>query len=505
MKSYNKTNTAPFDILKRDARSRTYEMWGDLQKPIKSFFQFKSQQAGQKIVNKNEEKLDAIASAVSTCSARLIDDVEHASNSFELIEILRSLAQEVTMSEDSHRHWTLKTKVRDVEIYQTAPPNSANKLVFRMSCNMNANILDVLDYLTPCDTKSYQMLESKVFPGYLQASVLQNIEFPPQLNCSFPTLSENKFPRANIKWLANRMQNMSPEALDFCFMEYATLPTLSSPIGFHYFHSLSDHLTSQVLSTLPVTEQNLLTALIAKCERAVIQNGFHLVLPSEQQRESCQVICSMTIDFQGPLHEEMARKVVIAYANRLMNIREQIVGEDLDKFILDTTIDCSDWDQTYRGDSQQKHPFGPHDNNLDQFDLQTASESCLASRKKATHCSFCHTSFSILKLRKYCRSCCRAVCSRCGKKWTYCEQPVRLCLLCLSKARHPTGGGIAESPQIQGLSARDHFSSNTREVELPLTPAPPGSTEHDIDKATSIKRESSIRIASALSYDVDEL
>lgn len=490
MKSYTKTNTAAFEILKCGTQSRNI----DGRNPIKSFFQYKTQRVAQayhKTTLRNIEEFHAIANALSSCSAKLIGDVEDATYAFKLIEKLRVSAQKFTKAEDVRGRWTYMTKVKDVEIYQRALPNSQNNLIFRISCDMNANVTEMVEFLAPNGSEAYQKLESQVFPGCLQASVLKSLS----------SSNDTKFPRTTIKWQAHRIQSLSPEPVDLCFMEYATLSTDPIPIGFQYFHSLSDNLTSRVISTLSLTEQNLLTGFINNCKRSVVQNGFHLVLPSEKNPNSCHVICSVTIDFPSPLHEEMAQEVAIAYANRLSNIRDQIGREILKRTASDSTVIRSDWSKAFPENSYRKQRFASYDIDLDQFDLQTAPESCSVSRKKASHCSFCHSTFSILKLRKHCRSCSRAICNRCGEKWTYCEQPVRLCLLCLSKVRLHT----SNMPEAQDASSRDQFIRQAPEREISLT-STSASKEHVLLENKSkqpVDTDSSIRIASALSYDPD--
>lgn len=206
------------------------------------------------------------------------------------------------------------------------------------------------------------------------------------------------FPRWNQRYMATRFTKYSTKSVDFCFAEYATLaPPIpatttkkSSELrrGFIYRRSVDESLF----------EMDEIKARLAKfddeCERMYIQDWLYEV--SETAEENvCKVVLTCQVYFSGDYSRSLRSEFHEFTTEIMVQLRKVLTKH---------------WREQHGGESA-----------MDESTLGGAATKLLNSAFKivkpgqSRYCGVCSMTFSLLRKRYTCRTCCVSMCSKCSK------------------------------------------------------------------------------------------
>ncbi|GLE03799.1 hypothetical protein PINS_up012701 [Pythium insidiosum] len=391
----------------------------------------------------DQGRLNAEARQVDALTGEMASFKLKVSSRSQIAEKLEEKAQEAMhMAGLLHKvSWKLSKRTQDVRVYRPTQlrDEDADKVIFRVSCEVKASMHTIMEYLAPRETKSYFDIESQVFPGLLHASVIKKIELPPassrrrrrtsqppaddstggsveddekenaspRTQTSAQDDSASEFPRLQVKWHASRFAGRFVKPVDFFFVEYANMDELADgrKRGYVYMRSV-ESFKGDELATRLNSEQVSIPHSVSKCKRAVISKAVYMVTPvgssASTSSGTYEVTLMMVLDFQEQFSSAVAQRIICNFTDRLTGIRELLYKT---LFRPVNIIDRSNWKDS-----------------------------------TATRCVLCKAQFSLVKPRHHCRSCGEAVCGQCSRKWAMQPgaqkvQHTRLCTSCSLQAR----------------------------------------------------------------------
>lgn len=395
-----------------------------------------------------------------------------------IAEKLEEKAQETMVLSNlvSKLSWKLTKRMQDVYVYRPSvvSEEDSNKIIFRVSCEVNANLHTIMEYLSPRDSKSYFDIESKVFPGLLHASVIKKMEIPrkeeevdtateqqgdendkenhisprTQTSSSGEDPLTKDLPRLQVKWHASRFAGRFIKPVDFFFVEYANVDTLPDgrKRGFGYVRSVESFKGDELATRLNSETVNIPPS-VSKCKRAVINKGVFVVTPTGTCGHPTYEVAQMfVLDFQHQFSASVAQKIIANFTGRLLVIREQLYRTLFQPVAL---LAKSEWKDS-----------------------------------RATRCVLCRAAFSFVKLRHHCRACGEAVCGQCSKKWVvqpHAPHATRLCTSCSLQARSNASSNMPRAVDL-GSPSTNPFTTSMRVGSR--GPQPQGGSSNDLLRAT---------------------
>ncbi|EQC34952.1 hypothetical protein SDRG_07750 [Saprolegnia diclina VS20] len=289
--------------------------------------------------------------------------------------------------------WRFVKKDKEVSIHRLEREKHGNSLTtrvsFRISVEIKSYLETIMDALVPKSPIEYLHMEKRMFPKFVDAAVLHQVE-DDEIS-ELPT-----YPRHCVKWhashlLTNRITGRMGTPTDFVFEEFADVETIENvQCGFGYIQSCD------------YPEADLRRVSAIKCKRGLIRKGVFLVQPSAPDSVIHEVTAMYIMDFPKNLGISVDR-IISAYADRLRNIREMLINTLF-----------------------QPIPILPRDQWVDD-----------RSRRE---CCVCTQTFTLVRARHHCRACGEVVCGNCSRKWSVPvknngELLTRLCTPCSLKAR----------------------------------------------------------------------
>ncbi|KAJ0399578.1 hypothetical protein P43SY_009637 [Pythium insidiosum] len=424
-------------------------------------------------LNAEARHVDAITGEMAAVKLKVSSRSQGAAT---IAEKLEEKAQEaMLMAGLLHKvSWKLSKRTQDVRVYRPTQirEEDADKVIFRVSCEVKASMHTIMEYLAPRETKSYFDIESQVFPGLLHASVIKKIELPPSSrrrrrasqppddlaasgidddekeNASPRTQTSaqddgspmTQFPRLQVKWHASRFAGRFVKPVDFFFVEYANMDELPDgrKRGYVYMRSV-ESFKGDELATRLNSEQVSIPHSVSKCKRAVIGKAVYMVTPvgsSATSSGSYEVTLMMVLDFQEQFSSAVGQRIICNFTDRLTGIRELLYKT---LFHPVNIIERSNWKDS-----------------------------------TATRCVLCKAQFSLVKPRHHCRSCGEAVCGQCSRKWAMQPgaqkvQHTRLCTSCSLQARSFLRPDAPTSSPRRLLSASQMTLSSSSDDAAPTS------------------------------------
>lgn len=201
------------------------------------------------------------------------------------------------------------------------------------------------------------------------------------------------FPRWSQRYMATRFTKYSTKSVDFCFAEYAKFAPPATKEkgelrrGFIYRRSVDESLF----------EMDEIKARLAKyddeCERMYIQDWLYEV--SETAEENvCKVILTCQVYFSGDYSRSLRSEFHEFTTEIMVQLRKVMTKH---------------WREQHGGEAADESSLGGAASKL----LNNAFK--IVKPGQSRYCGVCSATFTLLRKRYTCRTCCVSMCSKCSK------------------------------------------------------------------------------------------
>lgn len=204
--------------------------------------------------------------------------------------------------------------------------------------------------------------------------------------------SDAPFPRWSQRYMATRFTKYSTKSVDFCFAEYAKFAPATKEKGelrrgFIYRRSVDENLF----------EMDEIKARLAKyddeCERMYIQDWLYEV--SETAEENvCKVILTCQVYFSGDYSRSLRSEFHEFTTEIMVQLRKVMTKH---------------WREQHGGEAADESSLGGAASKL----LNNAFK--IVKPGQSRYCGVCSATFTLLRKRYTCRTCCVSMCSKCSK------------------------------------------------------------------------------------------
>ncbi|GAB9466671.1 hypothetical protein Gpo141_00004040 [Globisporangium polare] len=202
---------------------------------------------------------------------------------------------------------------------------------------------------------------------------------------------DEPFPRWSQRYVATRFTKYSTKSVDFCFAEYAKFAPVATKgelrRGFIYRRSVDESLF----------EMDEIKARLAKyddeCERMYIQDWLYEV--SETAEENvCKVILTCQVYFSGDYSRSLRSEFHEFTTEIMVQLRKVMTKH---------------WREQHGGEAADESSLGGAASKL----LNNAFK--IVKPGQSRYCGVCSATFSLMRKRYTCRTCCVSMCSKCSK------------------------------------------------------------------------------------------